>query len=388
MRWRVGAGDVGAGEVLAGADVVGERLLEVVGVLGQQRRRSLAWKCQARRVRKVSSASASVGCAEETVAPAASKTAADAATTDGDLGVDLERAAEVDRERDPQPGQRARRPAARTRCRGRRAPAAPAGRARPSPTAAARGRRRCGPSGRRPRSSPTGCRSATTGPGRARAAARPRRRTTRGCAASRPCRSRPRAAPCRTASAQAAPPEEPPAERVGSTGLSVVPKTGLKVCEPAANSGTLVLPMTTTPAPRTRSTMSSSGVRHVVGEQRRAVRRPPARDVVGVLERERQPVQRARRSAPLRQRLVGGRRALAGPLLVEAHDRVELGVALGDPGQVQVEQLAGGDLPGRTAAACSRAVDSTVRSLTSLPRTPAATLASTASLGQKRRITG
>jgi hypothetical protein len=50
------------------------------------------------------------------------------------------------------------------------------------------------------------------------------------------------------ARAHAAPPEEPPAERVGSTGLSVVPKTRLKVCEPAANSGTLVRPITTTPA--------------------------------------------------------------------------------------------------------------------------------------------
>src|SRR5699024_10134898 len=54
------------------------------------------------------------------------------------------------------------------------------------------------------------------------------------------------------------PPLEPPAERVVSYGLSVVPKTGLKVCEPAANSGTLVLPTMTAPAERTRSTISSS----------------------------------------------------------------------------------------------------------------------------------
>ena len=60
------------------------------------------------------------------------------------------------------------------------------------------------------------------------------------------------------ASAHAAPPDEPPADRVGSTGLRVVPKTLLNVCEPAANSGTLVLPITTTPARRTRSTISSS----------------------------------------------------------------------------------------------------------------------------------
>ena len=58
--------------------------------------------------------------------------------------------------------------------------------------------------------------------------------------------------------AHAAPPLEPPAERVGSTGLRVVPKTVLNVCEPAANSGTLVLPMVTAPAVRIRSTTSSS----------------------------------------------------------------------------------------------------------------------------------
>ncbi len=148
--------------------------------------------------------------------------------------------------------------AARRPRRGRPAPAARAGPGRPSPRAAARGRRRCGPSGRRPTWSPTGCTAATPAPGRATAAARRRRRTTRGCAASRPCRSRPRAAPCPDASAHAAPPLDPPAERVGSTGFSVVPKTVLNVCDPAANSGTLVLPITTTPARRTRSTSSSS----------------------------------------------------------------------------------------------------------------------------------
>ena len=81
------------------------------------------------------------------------------------------------------------------------------------------------------------------------------------------------------------------------------------------------------------------GVGHVVGEQRRAVRRPPARDVVGVLEGVRQAVQRPDRCTG-GEVLVGRGRAGPGPLLVEADDRVELGVALGDPGQVQVEQLA------------------------------------------------
>ena len=70
------------------------------------------------------------------------------------------------------------------------------------------------------------------------------------------------------ASAQAAPPLDPPADRVGSTGLRVVPKTRLNVWEPAANSGTLVLPTITAPARRIRSTIRSSAVGDVVGEER------------------------------------------------------------------------------------------------------------------------
>ena len=60
------------------------------------------------------------------------------------------------------------------------------------------------------------------------------------------------------ASAVAAPPLEPPQVRAGSQGLRVLPKTGLKVCEPAPNSGVFVLPMTTAPAPRIRSTIRAS----------------------------------------------------------------------------------------------------------------------------------
>ena len=94
------------------------------------------------------------------------------------------------------------------------------------------------------------------------------------------------------ASAQAAPPEDPPAERLGSTGLSVVPKIVLNVCDPAANSGTLVLPITVTPARRTRSTMRSScsGTKSANSGEPNVVRQPG--DGVRVLERERQPVQR------------------------------------------------------------------------------------------------
>ncbi len=60
------------------------------------------------------------------------------------------------------------------------------------------------------------------------------------------------------ANAHAAPPLDPPAECVGATGLRVTPKTLLKVWEPAANCGTLVLPTKTAPALRMRSTSRSS----------------------------------------------------------------------------------------------------------------------------------
>src|SRR2546425_363670 len=60
------------------------------------------------------------------------------------------------------------------------------------------------------------------------------------------------------AGATAEPPLEPPHVFVGSYGLSVRPKTSLNVCEPAPNSGVLVLPMVTAPAARRRSTRSAS----------------------------------------------------------------------------------------------------------------------------------
>ena len=60
------------------------------------------------------------------------------------------------------------------------------------------------------------------------------------------------------ARAVAAPPEEPPHVRAVSHGLRVAPKTGLKVCDPAPNSGVLVLPTVTAPAARSRATIRAS----------------------------------------------------------------------------------------------------------------------------------
>src|SRR6185503_11028256 len=59
------------------------------------------------------------------------------------------------------------------------------------------------------------------------------------------------------ASATAAPPLLPPQVLLVSQGLRVAPNTGLKVCEPAANSGRLVLPMVMAPACFSRSTISA-----------------------------------------------------------------------------------------------------------------------------------
>ena len=60
------------------------------------------------------------------------------------------------------------------------------------------------------------------------------------------------------ASATAAPPLLPPHVRLRSYGFSVDPNTGLKVCDPAPNSGVLVLPTAIAPASRSRSTVSES----------------------------------------------------------------------------------------------------------------------------------
>ena len=66
------------------------------------------------------------------------------------------------------------------------------------------------------------------------------------------------------ASATAAPPLLPPHVLPRSYGLRVAPNTALKVCEPAPNSGVLVLPSVTAPAARMRVTMRASRGRHVV----------------------------------------------------------------------------------------------------------------------------
>src|SRR5512143_125505 len=68
---------------------------------------------------------------------------------------------------------------------------------------------------------------------------------------SEPPRSLPSASgSIRAASVTAAPPLLPPHVRVVSYGLRVAPKTRLNVCDPAPNSGVLVLPIAIAPALR------------------------------------------------------------------------------------------------------------------------------------------
>ena len=63
------------------------------------------------------------------------------------------------------------------------------------------------------------------------------------------------------ATAAAAPPDEPPAVRVTSHGLFVVPNSSLYVWQSPAHAGRFVLPTTIAPAARSRATdvASSSG---------------------------------------------------------------------------------------------------------------------------------
>ena len=60
------------------------------------------------------------------------------------------------------------------------------------------------------------------------------------------------------ATAEAAPPEEPPGVSAWSYGLRVWPEAGLAVLTLAANSGTLVAPKTMACAARKRTTISQS----------------------------------------------------------------------------------------------------------------------------------
>jgi hypothetical protein len=140
--------------------------------------------------------------------------------------------------------------------------------------------------------------------------------------------------------AHAAPPLDPPADRVERRAEDGVEGVGAR-----GELRHVGLPDRDRPGRPDALDDQLVGVGHVVGEQRGPVRRPPPPDVVGVLERERETVQGAECVAPGR-RLVRSLGAVAGAVLVQTDDGVELRVAVGDALQVEVEQLARGDLHG------------------------------------------
>ena len=202
---------------------------------------------------------------------------------------------------------------------------------------------RSAPSAPRPTGPATRSRSATTAPARARAGTRPRCRSSRGCAATRRGRCRRRSAPCRRRARRRPRPRSPRTSSRGRRGSVVAPNTGLNVWEPAPNSGVFVLPSSTAPASRARTTSRSSAsgtVSAKIGEPH-VVRMPAVADEV--LVRDRQTVQRARLVAA-GERLVGPARGLDRAIGSERHDRVDGRVHGLDAVEVGGEHLASREL--------------------------------------------
>ena len=162
--------------------------------------------------------------------------------------------------------------------------------------------------------------------------------------------------------AHAAPPLEPPADRLGSTGLRVVPKTVLKVWEPAANSGTLVFPIGTAPAARIRSTTSSSasGTWSANSGEPYVVRQPATSWVS--LKANGRPW-----SGPSSSPRAVASSAAAAPARARSSSSETIALSCGLRSAMRARcssSSSRGEISrSRTAAAISRAVESTVRSL-------------------------
>ena len=148
----------------------------------------------------------------------------------------------------------------------------------------------------------------------------------------------------RQASATAAPPLDPPALRPRPHGLRVTPYTWLKVCEPAPNSGVLVLPTATAPAAFMRATSNesaagrcpaNSGDPYVVVKSAVSVR-----SLWAVTSPASGPG-----SSPAAIDVVDLPRPPPADVGVEGDDRVDDRVDRVDPRQVGVEQLGGRHLP-------------------------------------------
>src|SRR3954451_3801047 len=129
-----------------------------------------------------------------------------------------------------------------------------------------------------------------------------------------------------------------------------MPKSVLKVCEPAANSGMFVLPTRRAPAALSRATTRSSaaGTGSACSGEPHVVRMPPGawlslcatgRPCSGAT---RSPAGRRAAGAAGGQPRVGGVGGSAGTVGVEGDDRVELRVDPVDPVEVGVHQLTRG----------------------------------------------
>ena len=145
------------------------------------------------------------------------------------------------------------------------------------------------------------------------------------------------------ATATAGPPDDPPDVRVGSHGFRVAPNRELNVWMSPDHVGHIGL-AEHDGAGRTQTVDGRGiGFGHMVGEGGRAACRPQASDLYGVLDRDRQPVQRPEWSAA-RGALVSLGRGNEGSAAIEGHDRVDSRVDPLHPGQAQPQQLSAGQL--------------------------------------------
>ena len=114
-----------------------------------------------------------------------------------------------------------------------------------------------------------------------------------------------------SATATAAPADEPPGTRARSRGLPGVPKCGLAPMPEKANSVMLVLATITAPAARNRRTIAriGRGGRRFLGKDFRAGAGRLAGDVEQILDADDRAVERPERNAGARPRIgsIGGR---------------------------------------------------------------------------------